>query len=772
MYSLAVNGIQPGTQTLFTGVCPADSSCMLVKDWIYGAPSYSGQAYPYSLVLNPDDGGDGMVFPGSTSDFYGNLTSLAGLPGQNTPTPSEKVFGSHYIVELGPSLAASIPGDTYFDPSYGETYTNASIFETDSVSGYAVTDPNPEAPAAPGVWEFDVSSDDPYDSFFSIRVSTNTRNGFNYLSATPDGTSDNPASFIVTWLSGDTCGTYNVAVSGYFDDGYDAAPIYANASAGYLCYEGPPPCTPSVSSIQVNSSQTNALILGTTGTLVINGTCLENATSVGASGAGVSVGTITQNTNDLVTAVYQSTSSGAPTLGYETVTLQTENGASNGQIFAVTVALASFSFTGSVPYSRDCEGNASPIAAPSWPASTKDANGNPPACPQQLGYTGDHAVYYAGQTMRGTAVFSVNPAPPQAVPGVYVEAGTAAGTFSGAGTIAAGYASFSAPVTDNTALPTSQTQFYAPLNASWSVGQAGGPCSTGGCVAVGASSNPVYVTLAQNVLPSCAMPVMLTYVALAAGTGGATSQSAALANTWAQFSTGSGPANVQTWDRRSMNYYSAGFTSCALNASYVVQNLIGPTTPPSPPTIAPYNSAQCGAFALLLESALAMNGIHSNWTTVTASDTSKMVINDWGLSSMPTYPCTVPCGSGSPSYYKFILNAATIGDYMSPPPAGGYGDLTNNAGVAGQGEATPLEKVFDSHFIVQIPSASGNQYYDPSYGVTYPNQLGFETQAVAAYALKMTPDSLTDGNYHARLPIAGSLNITFTMFTTLTGLSM
>jgi hypothetical protein len=97
------------------------------------------------------------------------------------------------------------------------------------------------APDGPGVWEFDVSSADPDDSFYSIGVSTNTRSGSYYMSATPDGTSDNPASFTVTWLNGDTCGTYNVAVSGYFDDGYDASPIYANASAGYLCYEAPPP---------------------------------------------------------------------------------------------------------------------------------------------------------------------------------------------------------------------------------------------------------------------------------------------------------------------------------------------------------------------------------------------------------------------------------------------------------------------------------------------------------------------------------------------------
>jgi hypothetical protein len=264
---------------------------------------------------------------------------------------------------------------------------------------------------------------------------------------------------------------------------------------------------------------------------------------------------------------------------------------------------------------------------------------------------------------------------------------------------------------------------------------------------------------------------MLTYVELAAGTGGATSPAAALANTWAQFSAGSGPANVQTWDRRSMNYYSAGFTSCALNASYVVQNLIGPTTPPSPPTIAPYNSAQCGAFGYLLESALAMNRIHLYWTQIQATDYSPllsaplMVIQNWSLSGSPSYPTQAPW------VYRFLLNS---GDFMVPALSS-YGDLTNCTGpptgcdgLPGQGSysypltGSPLEKVFASHFIVQIPFASGNQYYDPSYGVTYPSAAGFETQAVAGYATQNGGDVSGSGNYHFRA-LSGTPDITFTM---------
>jgi hypothetical protein len=110
---------------------------------------------------------------------------------------------------------------------------------------------------------------------------------------------------------------------------------------------------------------------------------------------------------------------------------------------------------------------------------------------------------------------------------------------------------------------------------------------------------------------------------------------------------------------------------------------------------------------------------------------------------------------------------------MVPTPAGGYGsDLTNLQGVVGQGENgttlpayTPLEKVFAFHFIVQVPTldgmpTAGNQYYDPSYGLTYSSEIGFESQAVAGYAYEF-PFDVGTGINHVFTPIAGSPNIRF-----------
>jgi hypothetical protein len=262
---------------------------------------------------------------------------------------------------------------------------------------------------------------------------------------------------------------------------------------------------------------------------------------------------------------------------------------------------------------------------------------------------------------------------------------------------------------------------------------------------------------------------MLTYVKLAVGSGGAINQASALANTWAQFSSTYGPANPLTWDNRSMQYYTAGFGDCSFTAQNLVVNL------PTP-------SGQCGAFAYLLESALAVNGIHSNWTQINAANadptygTPKMVINNW------CFVGAAGCGAGTPAYsdqspwiYRLYLN---VGDYMFPAPLPtAFGDLTNLGGVPGQGENgttdppyTPVEKVFDYHFIVQVPTVdgsppTGDEFFDPSYGVTYPSAAGFESKAVAGYALQFPPDVLGSGTYHVFTPIAGSPNISFTPVT-------
>jgi hypothetical protein len=85
---------------------------------------------------------------------------------------------------------------------------------------------------------------------------------------------------------------------------------------------------------------------------------------------------------------------------------------------------------------------------------------------------------------------------------------------------------------------------------------------------------------------------------------------------------------------------------------------------------------------------------------------------------------------------------------------------------------TPVEKYFGYHFIVQISVVdgsplAGNQFFDPSYGVTYPSAAGFEAQAIAGYASQFPPDDASLGQYHVFTPISGSLDISFTIKTSL-----
>jgi hypothetical protein len=123
--ALAVNGI-PST---FTVVQPNDNSQMLVNNWegFNGPGSLPSTPFNWELVLpieNYVQPEPGMV---PLSSVSGDLTSGTGAAGQNSPTPAEKVFGLHFIVQAAGG---------YYDPSYGVTYTSECDFEN-HLAGYA-----------------------------------------------------------------------------------------------------------------------------------------------------------------------------------------------------------------------------------------------------------------------------------------------------------------------------------------------------------------------------------------------------------------------------------------------------------------------------------------------------------------------------------------------------------------------------------------------------------------------------------------------------------
>jgi hypothetical protein len=128
---------------------------------------------------------------------------------------------------------------------------------------------------------------------------------------------------------------------------------------------------------------------------------------------------------------------------------------------------------------------------------------------------------------------------------------------------------------------------------------------------------------------------------------------------------------------------------------------------------------------------LAANGIRSDFVTVTAKDTSRVpilslvfLVKNWTFEGV---------GTLSDPIYKWKFTSASTSDYMVPAPAGGvYGELTSIGGVPGQNSPTPSEKVFSNQALIRYPSGTGT-YYDPSYGKTYVDQAGFQTNATDGF---------------------------------------
>ena len=132
--ALAANGIY----TDFVTINTLNNDAFLVKSWAFGAPDPTYAPYDWPLVLVVETGaGFGMV-PLPYGSVFGQMISQTGLPGQNSMTPSEKVFGAHFIVKDTFGTSGSV---LYYDPSYGVTYLNACDplqgFEYKAVAGYA-----------------------------------------------------------------------------------------------------------------------------------------------------------------------------------------------------------------------------------------------------------------------------------------------------------------------------------------------------------------------------------------------------------------------------------------------------------------------------------------------------------------------------------------------------------------------------------------------------------------------------------------------------------
>jgi DNA-binding beta-propeller fold protein YncE len=368
------------------------------------------------------------------------------------------------------------------------------------------------------------------------------------------------------------------------------------------------------------------------------------------------------------------------------------------------------------------------------------------------------SVFVSGDSIKGAATFNVSQPPASALPGtkIYGILPNNLGSLMACVDIPAGATSLPAQVaTGGTTpppitliganpFPASTTQHFNPLAVTWKFSPTGQDCTSGSvqCSSAGNTSSEVFVTLAQ---PSgLSEPVMpMTAVKLAIGSGGATTQTAAFNNTWAQFA---GPANVTTWDNhRKLYYYQQGvgfYPACAATSVDLLTQ--------------PNGSGECGAWRQLLLDALAVNGIQGLKTSITAADGTAFLVKDWtyGTGSSPNTP---------PYYWRETFATTSAGGCCEMVPLSLVsGDLTSLSTLNGQNSAPPSEKLFGSHYIVKAPAGLnvGGPYFDPSYGVTYQNNCDFETKAVAFYgvlAAQPTPPTVIMA---VRLP-NGSCNINF-----------
>jgi len=121
---------------------------MLVKNWSATKDSsynYEGGIFPWIMELYSSRSGKASMtpldgtFPASPQREYGDLINDYGIAGQNVPTPSQKVFSTHMLVEMPENaLPKEFSQTPYFDPSYGTMYKDAQDFQKSALFGYGI----------------------------------------------------------------------------------------------------------------------------------------------------------------------------------------------------------------------------------------------------------------------------------------------------------------------------------------------------------------------------------------------------------------------------------------------------------------------------------------------------------------------------------------------------------------------------------------------------------------------------------------------------------
>jgi Glucodextranase, domain B len=151
--ALALNGLDARLVLVRTKLAPQPgdpyTDGMLVKNWTFGTtPSYPSlpvtTAYPFAdkfkWEFKTSSGDWEMAQPPDVNPGpYGDIESIAGAPGMNSDTPSQKAHVNHAIINVG---------SRFYDSSYGLEYASEAEFETKALDGYFTVDVPPAAAPA------------------------------------------------------------------------------------------------------------------------------------------------------------------------------------------------------------------------------------------------------------------------------------------------------------------------------------------------------------------------------------------------------------------------------------------------------------------------------------------------------------------------------------------------------------------------------------------------------------------------------------------------
>jgi hypothetical protein len=112
-------------------ITTVDGTYMFIGEWEFSPDVQpSEDQFPYDVTFDvPAFQGMGRTQT-TPNVWYGEMRSVTGYPGQNSPTPLQKVFRNHVVVSRSSS------GGPFYDPSYGKVYIHERDFEEKAVDAY------------------------------------------------------------------------------------------------------------------------------------------------------------------------------------------------------------------------------------------------------------------------------------------------------------------------------------------------------------------------------------------------------------------------------------------------------------------------------------------------------------------------------------------------------------------------------------------------------------------------------------------------------------